>query len=349
MKQDTPTMMRAAVVRELTGPRAVRLERVALPSGTHRFVENERLLVEVHAAGIAFPDVLMTRGRLQLEMPVPFVPGAEASGVVVEAASGSRFRPGDRVAGCILGGALAQYALMRPDYTLHLPDGMDFVHGAALPLNYVTAKLALEKASFRGGSDVLVLGAAGGVGTACLDLVRLLGGRSLAVVSSEAKAEVATACGADHILRADGDWLAEVRRLTGDLGVDIVIDLVGGDRFLDHLRALTIGGRLMVVGFAGGSIPTVATNRLLLRNLTVAGFDFDEWDAAVPGTALRIYEEVEELARSGCLAPWVGEVLPFESSGEAIARLEDRRAIGKVVVDVAGEALGSGCGVPACR
>jgi NADPH2:quinone reductase len=328
--------MRAAVVRELTGPRAATLERIPVPEGGHRFTPDQRLLVEVHAAGIAFPDVLMTRGQLQLEMPVPFVPGAEASGLVVEAYPGSRFRPGDRVAGCILGGALAEYALMRPDYTLRLADDLDFVRGAALPLNYVTAKLALEKARFQPGSDVLILGAAGGVGTASLDLVRLMGGRSLAVVSSDEKAEVALACGAEQALRAGGDWLSEVRAITDGRGVDIVIDLVGGDRFPDHLRSLVIGGRLMVIGFAGGSIPSVAVNRLLLRNLTVAGFDFDEWDVAVPGTARRVYEEVEELARTGSLRPWVGSVLPFEESGEAIATLDERRAIGKVVVEVAG-------------
>lgn len=328
------TVMRAVVVRDLIGPAGARLETVPVPAGAHRLSPGRRMLIEVHAAGVAFPDVLMSHGTLQLDVPAPYIAGTEASGVVIEAPEDSGFKPGDRVAGSVLGGAMAEYALMRPEFTIRLPDGMSYAGGAALHLNYVTAWLALEKAGFASGQWVLVLGAAGGLGTAALNLIDLLGGRSIALVSSAEKERVALEMGATHVLRGDGSWLPALRELTGGHGVDVVLDPVGGDGFVDHVRALRSGGRILVIGFAGGSIPSIRVNRLLLRNLSVIGFDFDVWEDIVPGTARRTGDAIAALAAEGRIRPYIGSRFPLEHGADAIRVLEDRRALGKVVVDV---------------
>lgn len=327
-------LMNAVVVTALAGPAAAVPQRVPVPTGSHRFSPGRRMLIEVHAAGIAYPDVLMSLGKLQLSTPPPYVAGAEAAGIVVEAPPGAGFLPGERVAGTVLGGALAEYALMRPDYTLHLPDRFDFVQGAALHLNYTTAWLALEKAAFTPGDVVLILGAAGGVGTAALDLVAGAGGTSIAVVSTARKEAVARQVGATHVMRYDDQWLRQVKEVTNGRGADIVLDPVGGPGFTDHVRALRTGGRLLVIGFAGGEIPSIRTNWLLLRNLSLIGFDLDVWDEAVPGTARRASEAVARLASSGMINPYVGKVYPFEDAAAAIQTLQRRQALGKTVVTV---------------
>jgi NADPH2:quinone reductase len=186
----------------------------------------------------------------------------------------------------------------------------------------------------RAGETVLVQGAAGGVGTAALDLLRGLGARSIAVVSTDEKARVAHAMGADEVVRSGGPWLEDVRGLTGGLGVDVVLDPVGGDRFTDSLRALDQAGRLVVIGFTGGSIPTVKVNRLLLRNLTVLGIGLDPMDKRFPGTVRRIGDEVAALAEQGRIHPLVGRRLPLAEGAEALRVLDRREALGKVVVDV---------------
>jgi NADPH2:quinone reductase len=181
---------------------------------------------------------------------------------------------------------------------------------------------------------VLVQGAAGGVGTAALDVIGALGARSIAVVSSDEKERAAREMGANEVVRSTGPWLEEVRELTGGRGVQAVVDTVGGDRFLDSLRSLAIGGRLAVVGFTGGSIPELKVNRLLLRNLTVVGVEMVVMDQEFPGTVRMVNEAVEALAAEGRINPLVGAKLPFHEAAEALRILERREAIGKVVVEI---------------
>jgi NADPH2:quinone reductase len=326
--------MRAVVVRELTGPDALALDEVDEPRGAHPAADGARLLVEVHAAGVAFPDLLQSRGEYQIATPPPFVSGGEIAGVVREAPAGSGFAAGDRVASMTIWGGMAEFALAVPKYTVKLPDAMSYAQGAALWLNYATAWFAVERIGVREGETVLVQGAAGGVGTAALDLLRGMGVRSIAVVSSDEKERVARLLGASEVVRSGGPWLEEVRALTGGNGVDVVLDPVGGDRFTDSLRALDMAGRLVVIGFAGGSIPTVKVNRLLLRNLTVLGIGLEPMDRRYPGTVRRVGDAVEALAEAGRLHPLVGHRLPLEHGAEALRLLDRREALGKVVVDV---------------
>jgi NADPH2:quinone reductase len=229
---------------------------------------------------------------------------------------------------------VAEFALAMPQHTLRLPDAMSFVEGAALYLNYATAWYALHRLGVLAGETVLVQGAAGGVGTAALDLCSALGARSIAVVSSDVKQQVARTMGADFVVRSGGSWLEEVRALTGGRGVQAVVDPVGGDRFLDSVRSLAIGGRLAVVGFTGGSIPELKVNRLLLRNLTVLGVEMVAMDKQVPGTVRMVNEAIEALALSAQIKPLVGLRVPFSRAADALRALERREAVGKVVVEV---------------
>ncbi|MGX6448512.1 NADPH:quinone oxidoreductase family protein, partial [Patulibacter sp. S7RM1-6] len=325
--------MRANVLHELVGPDGVRVEEVPEPVGAHAQSDAGRFVVEVHAAGVAWPDLLQTRGAYQFGVPVPYVPGGEVAGVVVEATPESGFAVGDRVASLTMWGGLAERALALPQYAVRLPDAMDWAAGAALYLNAATAWFAAERAGVAEGETVLVQGAGGGVGTAAIEVCRARGARTIAVVSSDEKAEAARRCGADEVVRADGPWLDAVRERTDGRGVEVVLDPVGGDRFTDSLRALDVGGRLVVIGFTGGDIPTVRANRLLLRNLTVTGIGLEPFDRRFPGTVRRISRAVEGLAADGRLRPLVGHRLPFERGADALRLLEERAAVGKVVVD----------------
>jgi NADPH2:quinone reductase len=329
--------MQAILVQELTGPEAARLADVPEPEGAHPRADGERLLVEVHAAGLSFIDPLQTRGKYQGGVEAPYVSGSEVAGVVLEAPEGSGFAPGDRVGGIVWQGALAERALALPEYTVRLPDAMSFAEGASLYMNYSTAWFGLHRAGARPGETVLVHGAAGGVGTATLDLADAFGVRAIAVVSSDEKAEVARRCGADEVVRSDGPWLEDVRALTDGKGVHVVIDPVGGDRFTDSLRSLRIGGRLVVVGFTGGFIPEMKVNRLLLRNLTVTGIAMDVLEREQPGTLRLVRDAIQELADGGRIHPLVGARFPFAEASAALRSLEDRSAVGKVVVDVVPE------------
>ena len=329
--------MRALVLDELGGPEAAHMAELPEPEGAHPMANGGgRVLVEVHAAGVSFPDLLRSRGEYQMHPPLPFATGAEVAGVVREADRASGFAAGERVAALTHWGGVAELALTMPQHTVRLPDSMSYAQGAALYLNYATAWYALHRAGVQADETVLVQGAAGGVGTATLEIAAALGARSIAVVSSDEKERAARALGADEVVRSTGPWLEEVRVLTDGRGVQAVIDPVGGDRFLDSVRSLAIGGRLAVVGFTGGSIPELKVNRLLLRNLTVVGVEMVVMDTVQPGTVQTVNRAVQTLAEAGRIKTLVGVRVPFEDGAEALRVLERREAIGKVVVDVRG-------------
>lgn len=282
--------MRAVVVSELTGPDGAALAEVPEPEGGHWLTPDERLLIDVHAAAICFPDLLQTRGLYQHSVEPPFI--------------------------------------------LRLPDHLSFAEGAALYMNYTTAWFGLHRAGTQSGETVLITGAAGGVGTAAIEVAKSFGARTIALVSSDEKEAAVRSLGADSVVRSTGPWLEEVRSLTNGRGVEVVLDMVGGDGFLDAVRALAIGGRLVVVGFAGGTIPTVKVNRLLLRNLSLTGISMDIHEQEHPGTMARVNAAVQTLADEGAIRPLIGARVPFEDGPEALRIMERREAIGKIVVDV---------------
>ncbi|HRO29001.1 MULTISPECIES: NADPH:quinone oxidoreductase family protein [Micrococcaceae] len=326
--------MRAVVIPELSGPAVATLRDVPEPSGAHDRAGGRRILVDVHAAGLSFIDPLQTRGKYQHRLEAPYIAGSEVAGVVLEAPADSAFRPGDRVAGSVWHGGLAERALALEDYLVRIPEGMDFVHAAGVQMNYSTALYALEGTEVCPGGTVLVTGAAGGVGTAVLDIARAQGISTIALVSSDEKERITRSAGATHVLRSTGPWLEEVRSLTAGHGVQGFVDMVGGEGFLDAVRALRIGGTGVVVGFASGTIPEIRTNRLLLRNLTLRGMAMDGMEGERPGTLARVQRGVQDLLDAGSLHPVVDHVYPVERAAEALASIEDRTAVGKVVVIV---------------
>ena len=326
--------MRAMQVSELSGPEALTSVDLPDPEPSHFMTPGEGVVIDVKAAAVSFPDVLQSRGLYQFKPPMPFVPGAEVSGEVLSSSEGSGFAPGDRVAAMTMLGGMAERAAAPGPMTFKLPDELDFAEGAALILNYHTAYFALKlRGRLREGEKVLVHGAAGGVGTASLQVAAALGASTIAVVSSEEKERVAREAGADDVVRSDGPWREQVQELTGG-GVDVVLDPVGGDRFTDSLRALREEGRLVVVGFTGGSIPEVKVNRLLLNNVDVVGAGWGAYVLSKPELSREIGAELDNMIAAGTVRPIVGARFPLDRAADAMRLIEERGALGKVVLEV---------------
>jgi NADPH2:quinone reductase len=324
--------MRAQQITELSGPAsALELNDVPEPDAAHPMTGREGVVVDVRAAGVSFPEVLQTRGEYQVKPDLPFIPGSEVGGTVRSAPEGSGFAPGDRVAAfCMLGG-FAEVAVAPEFMTFKLPDRLDFAQGAGLILNYHTAYFALKlRGRLEAGETVLVHGAAGGVGSAAIQVAKGLGATVFAVVSTDEKEDVARQAGADEVLRSDDPWKDEAKERSGG-GVDVVIDPVGGDRFTDSLRSLGVGGRAVVVGFTGGAIPEVRVNRLLLNNIDVVGAGWGAYVLGKPEVNQEIGHAVLEL---DTVAPIVHARFPLEDAPEALQLLDGRGALGKVVLEV---------------
>jgi NADPH:quinone reductase len=326
--------VRAIHIPRLDGPDVAELVEMEEPG--HDALGEEGVRIDVHAAGVAFPDALQTRGRYQHQPELPYVPGAELAGVVRSAPDGAHVAAGDRVAALtMLSGAMAEVVVVPAERVFKLPDAVSFEAGAGLLFNDLTVHCALRtRGRLAPGESVLVHGAAGGIGTSTLRLASAWGSsRTIAVVSTQDKAEVARAAGATDVVLVDG-FKDAVKELTGGRGVDIVVDPVGGDRFTDSLRSLAPGGRLLVVGFTEGAIPTVKVNRLLLNNVDVVGVGWGAWVATHPGYLAEQWDELEPLLAAGTVSAPAPVVYPLERAGEAIASLENRTATGKVVVKV---------------
>ena len=300
------------------------------------------VVIDVAAAGVSFADLLQTRGAYQMRVALPYTPGMDAAGVVRSCAPDAGFRPGQRVAVLVPYGCWQEVINVPPERVLPLPDGMSFEAGAAAPLNYLTGLFALvRRARAQAGETLLVHGAAGGVGTAAVQLGKALGLRTIAVAGDEAKREFALRCGADHAVLSDGQqgdgrqgdgWLAAVRDLVGERAVDIVLDPVGSDRMTDSLRSLAPEGRLLVLGFAGGEIPVVKVNRLLLGNTGVLGVASREFFERHPALVAELWGQLLELRQTGALADPPVEAYPFADARGALRAISERRALGKVVL-----------------
>ncbi len=321
--------MKAVQVSSHDGPEAVRLIDVDEPDPGA-----DKVLIEVHAAGVSFPELLQTRGAYQVKPDLPFVPGSEIAGIVRSAPSHAAVQAGDRVAAFPGFGGFAEYVAVDPAFVLPIPDRVSFLAGAALPMNYLTMHFGLvRRGALRAGEKVLVHGAAGGIGTASIQLARALHAHVIAVTSSAAKAEIAQRAGADHVVAAERfkDAIAD---LTEGRGVDVVVDPVGGDRFTDSLRSLAPEGRLLVIGFTGGEIPTVKVNRLLLNNIGVIGVGWGAFWATDPGYLLEQWREFLPLLDSGAVDPIIGSVFALGDASSALASLETRQATGKTLLQV---------------
>jgi NADPH:quinone reductase len=327
--------MRAVQVIQPTGPADVRLVDIPEPQPGPNDV-----LVEVHSVGISFPDLLLSKGEYQLKPEPPFTLGVDMAGTVVSTGStdggGSRaLAPGARVAGVVPYGGAAERAVVPAASVFPLPERLSYDEGAALPMNYLTALFALqERGGVTAGETVLVQGAAGGVGTATLQVAKGLGARTIGVVSTDEKADFARAAGADEVVLVGG-FRDRVKELTGGRGVDAVVDVVGGDVFTDSLRCLAEQGRLLVVGFASGQgIPEVKVNRLLLGNIDVRGVGWGGYAMMRPHYMHEQWAALLPMIESGVVAPPVGATYELDDFARALVEMDERRTLGKTVVHV---------------
>jgi NADPH2:quinone reductase len=296
------------------------------------------VVVSVKAASVNFPDFLIIQNKYQFKPPLPFSPGSELAGVVKEVGAGvSNVRPGDRVIAFTTYGAFAEEVKTEAVRLLPLPEKMDFITGAAFLLTYATSDHALrDRAALKAGETLLVLGAAGGVGLAAIEIGSALGARVIACASSEDKLAVCREHGADATINyASEDLRERVKALTGGRGVDVVYDPVGGAYTEPAFRSLAWRGRLLVVGFAAGEIPKLPLNLALLKGAAVVGVFWGDFARREPQA---FADSVRQLARwygEGRLRPHVSQTLPLERAAEAIQLLASRKAKGKIVLTMA--------------
>ena len=318
--------MRAVQVVTTTGPADVVVRDVPDPAPGP-----DDVLVEVHRVGVSFPDLLLSKGEYQMKPDLPFTLGVDFAGTVVSGPAG--YEPGQRVAGVGGWGGAGELASNPAMFTFALPDNISYDEGAALPMNYLTAQFALaERGDLQAGETVLIHGAAGGVGTASIQVAKGYGARTIAVVSTEEKAATAKLAGADETVLVDG-FKDAVKELTRGKGVDVIVDVVGGDLFTDSLRSLSTQGRLLVVGFAAGQgIPEVKVNRLLLNNVDVRGVGWGAYAMVRPGFMQQQWIELLPMMESGVVKPPIGMTYELEEFGRALVDMEQRRTLGKSVV-----------------
>ena len=323
--------MKALVIDELGGPQALRLADVPEPD------PRDRVLIQVAVAGVTFPDVLLTRGLYQVRPNPPFSPGLEVAGKVLEAPGGSGFEPGGRVAAFLPYGGYAERVAVPTERTIPIPDGIGVEAAAASVVNFHTALFALRRrARLEAGELLLVLGAAGGLGAAAIQIGAALGARVIAVVRNDEGARIARSAGASELLRGYEGLGERLRELTGGYGADVVFDPVGGEPFAEGLRCLRPDGKLLVLGFAAGQIPQVQLNRLLFRNASVLGAAWGSFVEHDPGLVSEGARTLNDWLERGVIASEVEARYPLQAGADALADLEARRIHGKAVLEVGG-------------
>jgi NADPH:quinone reductase len=321
--------MKACVVQELSGPSGLVYTDVDDVAGN-----DDTIVVDVRAAGVCFPDLLLSKGEYQLKLPPPFIPGTEAAGVVHWAPEDSEFKVGDRVSAFGVLGGYAEQVIVPLSNVTRSPVELDDAEAVSLLVNYNTMYFALaRRAAMRAGDSVLVLGSAGGVGTAAIQVARAMGAsKVIAVVHRTSATDFVESLGADVVLPLTDGWAQAVRDHTNGRGVDIVVDPVGGSAFDEAIRVLAIDGKLLVIGFAAGAIPTVKVNRLLLRNIGVLGVAWGEYLHRVPGSAALFASGVNQLVSAG-LKPPPPQRYPLSEGSAALQALADGGVFGKLVLE----------------
>jgi NADPH2:quinone reductase len=291
------------------------------------------VVVETRAIGCNFPDILIVQGKYQVKPPLPFTPGHEISGVVREVGEGvTRVRPGQRVLAMLGWGGYAEQVGVAADRVFPIPDRMSFEEAAAFHFTYQTAYCALaRRADLQAGEWLLVHGAAGGVGLAAVQLGKALGARVIATAGTDAKLEIARQSGADVLINyATEDWVERVKAETGGQGADVIYDPVGGEVFDGSTRCIAFEGRLLSIGFAGGRIPSVAVNRVLLKNISIVGVHWGLYHQRDWGRVERWMAELFALYEKGQLRPVIYRTYPLREAATALAAIAARESYGKV-------------------
>ena len=322
--------MRAIVVDRWTEPRDLKLQQLPEPElgpGTVR--------VEVKAAGCNFFDILIVRGQYQVKPPFPFVPGSEVAGIVRAVGEGvEEFSAGDRVYGAVPLGAFAEQTVVPGLMLRGLPQGMSFEEAAGFPIVYPTSYVGLvHRTSLRPDETLLVHAAAGGVGIAAVQIGKALGAQVIATAGGPEKLEVARKAGADLVIDYhDASWIDAVKQATDGRGADVIYDPVGGDVFDGSLKCIAWNGRLLTVGYAGGRIPEVKVNRILLKNIAVVGLHWGAYGVKQPEVVRETFDALARLYEEGKIAPVVYRSYPLEAVPDALEALASRRTYGKVII-----------------
>ncbi|MDV3442568.1 NADPH:quinone oxidoreductase family protein [Pseudomonas otitidis] len=324
--------MKAVLCKAFGPAETLVLEEVASPEP-----KKNEVLIDVHAAGVNFPDTLIIEGKYQFKPPFPFSPGGEAAGTVAAVGEKiSHLKPGDRVMVLTGWGSFAEQVAVPGYNVMPIPKGIDFNSAAAFGMTYGTSMHALkQRANLQPGETLLVLGASGGVGLAAVEIGKAMGARVIAAASSDEKLEVAKAAGADLLINYSTSSLKEkVKELTGGQGADVIYDPVGGDLFDEAIRSIAWNGRLLVVGFASGRIPELPVNLALLKGAAVVGVFWGSFAQRQPQDNLANFQQLFAWHAEGKLKPLVSQTFPLKRAAEAINALGQRKAVGKVVVTV---------------
>ena len=324
--------MKAVLCKAFGPAETLVLEEVASPEP-----KKNEILLDVHAAGVNFPDTLIIEGKYQFKPPFPFSPGGECAGVVAAVGEKiSHMKPGDRVMALTGWGSFAEQVAVPAYSVMQIPKGMDFETAAAFGMTYGTSMHALkDRAKLQAGETLLVLGASGGVGLAAVEIGKAMGAKVIAAASSAEKLAVAKAAGADELINySESSLKEEVKRLTGGMGVDVIYDPVGGDLFDQAVRSIAWNGRLLVVGFASGRIPEFPVNLALLKGAAVVGVFWGAFAQRQPQDNLSNFQQLFAWYAEGKLKPLVSQTFPMAQAADAINALGQRKAVGKVVVQV---------------
>ena len=323
--------MKAYVCREFGPVDSHKVEEIEDPRA-----EPGMVVVDVKAAGVSFPDVLIVQGKYQFQPPFPFSPGGEIAGVISEVGEGvDNWKVGDRVIAMVGNGGIAEKTSAFATTLMSLPESMDFKDGAAFPLNYGTTYYALkQRGELKKGETLLVTGAGGGVGTTAIEIGKAMGARVIAAASNQEKLDIAKRLGADELVNyGDGELKEKVKELTDGLGADVIYDAVGGDIFLQCMRCVNWKGRVLVIGFPAG-IPKVPTNLALLKGCSIVGVFWGSFTGREPEENAKNFEELFALHGEGKLKPEITKSYSLDQAVEAIKSLEDRTATGKVVIEI---------------
>jgi NADPH2:quinone reductase len=324
--------MKAVLCKQFGPPESLVVEEVSAPGAG-----KGQVVVAVKAASVNFPDVLIIQNKYQVKPPLPFSPGSEMAGVVLSLGEGvTQVKPGDRVIAFSAYGAFAEQVAVDAARLVPIPDDMDFVTAASFLLTYGTSHHALcNRADAKPGETLLVLGAAGGVGIAAIEIGKILGLRVIACASSEAKLAVCRKHGADEAINyASEDLRERIKALTGGKGVDIIYDPVGGAYAEAALRSSNWRARFLVIGFAGGDIPKIPLNLPLLMERSIVGVYWGEWTRRTPREFAAAVRELSVWFQEGKLKPHVTATYPLEKAADAMRLLAERKVMGKVVVTV---------------
>jgi NADPH:quinone reductase-like Zn-dependent oxidoreductase len=324
--------MRAILCKEYGPANTLVIEDIPSPE-----VKGRGVKVRVKAAGLNFPDTLIIEGKYQLKPTMPFSPGGEMSGEVMEVGEKvTRFKPGDRVAGLTGYGAFAEEVIVPEQNILPIPESMSDEKAAAFSMVYGTSYYALkQRANIQPGETLLVLGASGGVGLATIELGKAMGAKVIAAASTAEKLAVAKAAGADELINYTEEPLKEaVKKLTNSNGVDVVYDPVGGDFTEQALRAMAWNGRHLIIGFAAGDIPKIPANLALLKGCSVIGVFWGSFTQREPENSAKNMMELLQMYSEGKIDPKISQVFEFEDYEKALGALTGRTATGKIVLKV---------------